>query len=232
MNKKKIISLFILFTLIIIFFLKTSFFKNLANILQFNESERVKKIYGYCEGESIGYLKYLKKRYAIKNNPKILNYIHFPPVSWSIYETSEKDTNENQLIILNYPGKEIDIELNHYKDNFYELPDSYYYSTLFESIKKIKIKNFMEPNVSIELYIKNKSNELIVKKKIQVLKNNVTNDFPINQKLTDFEMSEKRFFLKFNNIKKDTKIFATLKNRYNLDDYKIIDKFKNCYFVE
>ncbi len=232
MNKKKIISLFILFTLIIIFFLKTSFFKNLANILQFNESERVKKIYGYCEGESIGYLKYLKKRYAIKNNPKILNYKHFPPVSWSIYETSEKDSNENQLIILNYPGKEIDIELNHYKDNFYELPDSYYYSTLFESIKKIKIKNFMEPNVSIELYIKNKSNELIVKKKIQVLKNNVTNDFPINQKLTDFEMSEKRFFLKFNNIKKDTKIFATLKNRYNLDDYKIIDKFKNCYFVE
>jgi len=232
MNKKKIISLFILFTLIIIFFLKTSFFKNLANILQFNESERVKKIYGYCEGESIGYLKYLKKRYAIKNNPKILNYIHFPPVSWSIYETSEKDSNENQLIILNYPGKEIDIELNHYKDNFYELQDSYYYSTLFESIKKIKIKNFMEPNVSIELYIKNKSNELIVKKKIQVLKNNVTNDFPINQKLTDFEMSEKRFFLKFNNIKKDTKIFATLKNRYNLDDYKIIDKFKNCYFVE
>ena len=44
--------------------------------------------------------------------------------------------------------------------------DSYYYSTLFESIKNIKIKDFIEPNVNVELFIKNKSNELIMKKKI------------------------------------------------------------------
>ena len=45
-------------------------------------------------------------------------------------------------------------------------------------------------------------------------------------------MSEKRFFLKFYNIKKNSKIFVTLKNKYDLGNYKIIDKFKNCYFVE
>jgi hypothetical protein len=231
-QNKKVISFIILFILSVILFLKTSFLKNLTNILQFNESERIQKIYGYCDGESIGYLKYLKKRYKIKTNPKILNYKHFPPVNWSIYETGKKDYNENQLIILNYPGNEIDIKLNYYKDNFYELMDSYYYSTLFESIKNIKIKDFIEPNVNVELFIKNKSNELIMKKKFQILRDNITNDYLINQKFTDFKMSEKRFFLKFYNIKKNSKIFVTLKNKYDLGNYKIIDKFKNCYFVE
>ena len=231
-QNKKMISFFILFIFTIMLFLKTNFLKNLMNILQFNESERIQKIYGYCGGESIGYLKYLKKKYKINTNPKILNYEHFAPVNWSIYETSEKNNNENQFIILNYPGKEINIELNYYKDNFYELLDSYYYSTLFESIKNIKIKNFMESNVRVELYIKNKSNELIMQKKLQILKDSVTHEYPINHKFTNLKMSEKRFFLKFNNIKKNTKVFVTLKNKYDLANYKIIDKFKNCYFVE
>ena len=213
-------------------FLKTNFLKNLLNILQFNESERIQTIYGYCDGESIGYLKYLKRKYKIKNNPKILNYVHYAPVNWSIYETSEINNNENHLIILNYPGKEINIELNYYKDNFYELLDSYYYSTLFESIKNIKIKDFMESNIRVELYIKNKSNELILKKKLQILKDNLTHEYPINHKFTDIKMSEKKFYLKFYNIKKNTKVFVTLKNKYDLADYKIIDKFKNCYFIK
>ncbi len=231
-QNKKTISFFILFIFSIMLFLKTNFLKNLLNILQFNESERIQKIYGYCDGESIGYLKYIKRKYKIKTNPKILNYVHYAPVNWSIYETSEINNNENHLIILNYPGKEINIELNYYKDNFYELLDSYYYSTLFESIKNIKIKDFTESNIRVELYIKNKSNELIVKKKLQILKDNLTHEYPINHKFTDIKMSEKKFYLKFYNIKKNTKVFVTLKNKYDLADYKIIDKFKNCYFIK
>jgi len=231
-QNKKTISFFILFIFSIMLFLKTNFLKNLLNILQFNESERIQKIYGYCDGESIGYLKYIKRKYKIKTNPKILNYVHYAPVNWSIYETSEINNNENHLIILNYPGKEINIELNYYKDNFYELLDSYYYSTLFESIKNIKIKDFTESNIRVELYIKNKSNELIVKKKLQILKDNLTHEYPINHKFTDIKMSEKKFYLKFYNIRKNTKVFVTLKNKYDLADYKIIDKFKNCYFIK
>tara|TARA_B100000767_G_C19730295_1_gene521354 strand:- start:699 stop:1412 length:714 start_codon:yes stop_codon:yes gene_type:complete len=231
-QNKKTISFFILFIFSIMLFLKTNFLKNLLNILQFNESERIQTIYGYCDGESIGYLKYLKRKYKIKNNPKILNYVHYAPVNWSIYETSEINNNENHLIILNYPGKEINIELNYYKDNFYELLDSYYYSTLFESIKNIKIKDFTKSNIRVELYIKNKSNELIVKKKLQILKDNLTHEYPINHKFTDIKMSEKKFYLKFYNIRKNTKVFVTLKNKYDLADYKIIDKFKNCYFIK
>ena len=43
-QNKKILSFLILFLLIIILTLKTNFFKNLVNILKFNESVRIKKI--------------------------------------------------------------------------------------------------------------------------------------------------------------------------------------------
>jgi len=229
---KKVISFLVLFILVITLFLKTSFLKNLINILKFSEGERIEKIYGFCDGESIGYLRYLKKKYKIKTNPKILNFKHTPPTNWSIYMSSENDNNENRKIILNYPGKELNIELYHYKENLYELRNYYYYSNLFEYIKNIKIEKFNEPNINIEFYIKNKSNKLVMLKNFRAVKNNVTDDYILNQKLSDFKVNEKKFFLKLVNEEKEKKISLILKNKYNLDNYKILDNFKNCYFVE
>ena len=229
---KKAISFLVLFILVVILFLKTNFLKNLINILKFTEEERIEKIYGFCGGESIGYLKYLKKKYKIKTNPKILNFTHTPPTKWSIYEYEKKNTNENQKIILNYPGKEVNIELLHYKENLYELINYYYYSNLFEYLKNIKIEKFNEPNVNIEFYIKNESDKLVMLKNLQASKNDVTDDYILNQKLSDFKINENKFYLKLINVEKKTKISLILKNKYNLDNYKILDKFKNCYFVE
>lgn len=231
---KKIIFFFTLFSLIIIFALKIDFLKNLNNILKFNENERVEKIYGYCGGESIGYLKYLKKKYKIKTNPKILNYDHTPPTNWSIYVAGSKENDESQIIILNYPnsGKEDKIELRHYKDNFYELFDSHYYSLLFESIKEIEIEDSTDQIINIEFYTKDGSNKLVMLKNLKVNKDKNKNNYTINQKLNVFNIGEKRFFLKFNNLKTKTKIIINLNNKYYLNDYKIIDKYKNCYLVE
>jgi hypothetical protein len=146
--------------------------------------------------------------------------------------SSENDNNENRKIILNYPGKELNIELYHYKENLYELRNYYYYSNLFEYIKNIKIEKFNEPNINIEFYIKNKSNKLVMLKNFRAVKNNVTDDYILNQKLSDFKVNEKKFFLKLVNEEKEKKISLILKNKYNLDNYKILDNFKNCYFVE
>ncbi len=52
----------------------------------------------------------LKKKYQIKNNPKIVNYIHTPTVNWAIVNTEIIDRNSKKLILLNYPGPEIRIE--------------------------------------------------------------------------------------------------------------------------
>ena len=109
-------------------FYKTSFLENLINISKNNENERITKLYGYCKNESIGYLKYLKKKYNIKSNPKIINYVHTAQVNWAIYETTSQNEDSTKLIILNYPGNEINLKLSYFKDNFYELKDSYFYS--------------------------------------------------------------------------------------------------------
>jgi len=231
-KNKKIITFLTIFTLILLLFLKTSFFKNLINILKFTENERIERIYGYCGGESIGYLKYLKNKYKIKTNPRVLNYEHTPPTNWSIYVAGAKDYNENQLILLNYPGQEIDIKLHHYKYNFYEFKDPRHYSKMFKSLKKIKINDFIEPNIEVEFYIKDGSDKLSMLENIQIVKDQETNDYIMNQNLDVFKFKEKRFFLKFNNLKKEKKIIATLENKYNLNNYKVLDKYKNCYFIE
>jgi hypothetical protein len=222
---------FTLFVLIIILALKSNFLKNLTNILKFDENKRIEKIYGYCGGESIGYLKSLKKRYNFKTNPRIINYVHTTPTKWSIYTTDMKENDENQMIILNYPGNEVKIELNYYKDNFYELADAHYLSLLFKSIKKIEIKDSTFPITNIKFYLKDWSNKMIMQKSLKIDKGN-NNSYKLNQKLNFFDIKEKRFFLKFNNLKKTTKIFVTLDVKYNLKDYKILDNFKNCYLVE
>ena len=49
--------------------------------------DRIKKKYGHCSNESIGYLLYLKKEYEINDNPKIINYVHVPNGKWAIINT-------------------------------------------------------------------------------------------------------------------------------------------------
>jgi len=231
-QNNKIIFFLILFLLVLLLFLKNNFIKNLINVVKFNEHERIEKVYGFCKNESVGYLRYLQKKYNIKTNPQIINFKHSASTKWSIYITSEKNNNSKQIILLNYPGKEIDVELFHYMDNFYELNDSYFYSDLFESIKKIKIKNLNEPTIRVGFYIKDESNKMIMVKDLRILKKNTNNDYILNQKFNDFKRNEKRFFLKFDNIKEKNKIIITLQNKYSLENYKILDKFNNCYFVE
>ena len=71
-NTKKL--KFILFGLLIILLLINNFFKNFKNLYLNNYEKRIDKVYGFCEGESIGYLIYLKKNFKLDNNPKIINY--------------------------------------------------------------------------------------------------------------------------------------------------------------
>ena len=66
----------VLLILIIACAIKTNFFRNLAEVLLFKFEDRIENKYGFCSEESIGYLLYLKKKYEIKDNPKIVNYIH------------------------------------------------------------------------------------------------------------------------------------------------------------
>ena len=92
----------ILLILICLFVLmnRTDFIKDLNNVLRFDEPSRIVNRYGFCGGESIGYLRYLKENFNFKSNPKIINFKHTPPTNWSIYDTNKKNLKNDFIILI------------------------------------------------------------------------------------------------------------------------------------
>ena len=62
----------IIFIFIILLLDKTDFIKNFIKVITVPYSDRLIKIYGYCGGESIGYLMYLKKIITLLITLKLL----------------------------------------------------------------------------------------------------------------------------------------------------------------
>ena len=59
---KKKSQILVLIILIIICGIHTNFFKNFAEVILHKFDDRIVNRYGFCTGESIGYLFYLKKK--------------------------------------------------------------------------------------------------------------------------------------------------------------------------
>ena len=107
LKKSLEIKFILLFLVLSIFLFKTNPIKNFLEIINYNFHKRLENIYGYCGGESIGYLKYIKKEFKLDANPEIINFEHTPPNLWSIYEAKFNDYKSDKKIVLNYPGKKI-----------------------------------------------------------------------------------------------------------------------------
>ena len=97
---KKKSQILVLLILIIICGINTNFFRNLAEVVLYRYDDRIINKYGFCSGESIGYLLYLKKKYEIKNNPKIINYDHTPSVNWAIINTKNINKSSKKYIYI------------------------------------------------------------------------------------------------------------------------------------
>ena len=89
MQKIKKINKHILLVVLIIFFsVKIDFFKNFYNIFSKNYDERMNIVYDFCFEEGIGYLRYIKKKFNINDNPTIINFEHVPNNNWAIINTN------------------------------------------------------------------------------------------------------------------------------------------------
>jgi hypothetical protein len=238
--KKKSQTLLLLI-LIIIFSINTNFFRNLYEVILHKFDNRITKKYDYCIGESIGYLLHIKKKYQINDNPKIINYVHTPHVIWSIINTKQIDQNSNKLILLNYPGPNLIKSLDKINNNLFELNDAYFLSDKFSEIKNLKIldtpNNNKKVSFVINIYTIDKFRN---KKNIKTLK--VKDKFDIRSKinldmnLKDLNLTEKKLYFEIkdsNNTNSDNlKIKIILKNKYTLENFKIINKIDNCYYLE
>lgn len=233
MNKKIFLNLLIFFFFIILLF-KTNFIKNIISVYNLDENDRITKTYGYCGGESIGYLKYLKKEFNFKSNPKIINFIHTPPINWSIYNP-KKYKKSDYLIVLNYPGKIFEKELVYLKENFYEIKDPYYLSTISKYMSKISLENHKSPIKEINFYKNSDKGKLNLLKKLDYRAKNYVEHYPIKLDIKEFNIGEKRLFVEIianTKIKKSNKIKISFESIIDIETSKIINSEENCYLVK
>ena len=222
----------ILLVILIIFFsIKVDFFKNFYNIFSKNYDKRMNIVYDFCSEEGIGYLRHVKKKFNINDNPKIINFVHVPNNNWAIINTNTINKKTDKIIFLNYPGPEQVIKLHKIKNNLYEFKDVEFYKDKYSEIKKIEIisENPARENFTIEIFTVDKSLNKKNIKKINFLK---STNFPINLLFEKINLSDKKLFFKLENIDDDFELNLLLTNKYFLSQYKIIDKFKKCYYVK
>ena len=236
--------------LILILFcgINTNFFKNFAEVILYKFDDRIVKKYGFCSNESIGYLLYLKKKYEIKDNPKILNYIHTPNVNWAIINTKIINKNSKKFILLNYPGSEFKINLKRISNNLFEPNGIEFYHDKINKIKSLEItnKSQISQNISWKLDVvtregirtaigKSQKEKTIKEFKIEnLLKENLIIKLDILNK--NLNLRENKIYFKIKNKNtnstEDLQIRLIMTNKYRLEDFQIIDKIDNCYYIK
>lgn len=200
---------------------------------------RIINKYGFCSNESIGYLFHLKKKYQIKDNPKIVNYIHTPNVSWAMINTKMINKNSNKLILLNYPGPKISLDLN--KDGeLFEFKDAEFFSDKFEEIESIEFinnsKKFEEIYWKLDILTIGKTRKEKISKTYSI-KDSLENSLKIklNFPFRNIDLGGQKLYFKINNINihkyEDLNLKIVLKNKYILSNFQIINKIDNCYYL-
>jgi len=237
--KKKPISflyVFVIFFLITIIINNNDIFKKTHKIInKENYSKRLENTYGFCKGPSVGYLRFIKKKFKLNFNPKIINFDQTSPSEWSIYDLKLKK-DKNKIILLNYK-RELNFKFSKQTKNTWTFTDQIQKT---KSINKIEFTTINNEETHIDgllnLYKVNsmKQKKLIYKKKI----NQVINSEPINinfktENLNSYFSTFSIEFdnLKNNNLKNVNNIILSTDNYFNIENYEIINQEKNCYYV-
>ena len=119
-------------------------------------------------------------------------------------------------------------------NNIFEFKDPYYFSTISNNIKKIYSKKTNLKIDYLEFYKNNYSNNLNLLKKSK-LNYKGFNEYNLKINLEEFEIGENRLFIKIisNEVyNKSSAIKLELENRVDINNFEIIDNYKNCYFLK
>ena len=235
-KKNKIIqninlNLIIIF-LLIIFLIKSDFFRKLYFLNQESYIKRMVAKYGYCNKESYGFLVDLKKKYKFELNPKIVNYEVLPSSNWIIYN-SFQDFEKRPRIFLNYQKEPSLIFYNSEKKFISE--GHIQHTNFLESITfKTKNNNFYI-NDNIKIYkIVNGKKKLIFEKYIN---ENIENQKKIftNFKTELFNSRWERFYFEFNNTAYSNnidRVILNFRNKYQFSDEDVLFSRKDCFYIK
>ena len=232
---KKKFAAFIIGFLIISFIYNHNFFRKFYNIFQKGYETRLIEKYGYCSGESIGFLRMLKKKYKFNFNPTILNYHVLPSSAWSIYDTYNQ-INTKHKIFLNYPEKFYLMfePLNKKFSSKGEVQHSNGISSISFNLKDQQIKI----NSNIKIYKKkyNEEEDIIYEKNFNKL---VINNQKIPLQLKTEKINSRRgpILIEMSDLSDDEimnikGIILDLDHEFELKNFKIMEQFNNCYYVK
>ena len=240
MTSKKILILAI-GLLILIFVYNNNLFRKLYNVVAIQHDERLSLRTGFCSRQSVGYLKYLKKKYSFKFNPVVINYKEFSNSNWPIYDNNYKVDNSHK-ILLNMPKKVVMIfkpSINLFVTNNTSIHQKGINEILFD-LKKNEL-NF---DSEIIIYRKKKSSknkEIIYKKYFnQIISDNIP--ISINYKTSKINDLYRNTFIEMPGLDKEEfskikRITLNLDHKYDLKKSKIIDiakdtgEWPNCFYI-
>tara|TARA_B100000900_G_scaffold123277_1_gene103987 strand:- start:2590 stop:2982 length:393 start_codon:yes stop_codon:yes gene_type:complete len=127
MTKNKLLILISIIFIMII--LKTNFFQNFLNLVNLNFQKRISKVYGYCDREGIGYVKFIREKFGKDKKIDLINSLqrnNNNSGAWSIYNTNVDETKPSEyLIIINYNKLDNKINLNNF-DILHKFEDCYF----------------------------------------------------------------------------------------------------------
>lgn len=108
----------ILFAILIFYLLiKVEFFRHLYEIIFIKHNDRMTNVYGFCADEGVGFINFIKKKYKIDENIRLIN----PKKGshqWSVYNTNhkiEQNDDSKHWIVINYEKVKDQIDLNNFK---------------------------------------------------------------------------------------------------------------------
>ena len=235
-NIKKNVGILIVGFLVLIFIFNQNLVRKFYNIINFDYESRISKSSGYCSDDSVGYLRYLKKKYDFKFNPTVINYEDSVPNSnWAIYDTRLKDDNTHK-VLLNYSNK-LFLKFEPSVKNFYSKNTIKYSSGISEIYFDLKVQS-INLSSNLTIYRKNfgiKEKEIIYSKFFgEIIKNNES--IKIDYDTKKINNIYKPTFLEINNLDKEkinkiNSITLVLKNEFDLNNFQILDNYENCYYV-
>ena len=235
-NIKKNVGILIVGFLVLIFIFNQNLVRKFYNIINFDYESRISKSGGYCSDDSVGYLRYLKKKYDFKFNPTVINYEDSVPNSnWAIYDTRLKDDNTHK-ILLNYRNK-LFLKFEPSVKNFYSKNTVKYSSGISEIYFDLKVQS-INLSSNLTIYRKNfgiKEKEIIYSKFFdEIIKNNES--IKIDYDTKKINNIYKPTFLEINNLDKEkinkiNSITLVLKNEFDLDNFQILNNYGDCYYV-
>ena len=223
------------FILIIIFFSlikSTDFFKKIYFLNTYGYSARIAKNYSFCKKGSIPFLHFLKKKYKLNQKIKTIDYDINPSSDWVLFNLNNDNIYKDKLILLNYKRQE-KIQFLKLKKGLYasqEIPPHYF------TIKKAIFSTNHNIN-KINVEISNRAEDQI---KILLSKDFIFKDqskeIDLNLDLEQQNIRLGKLFIKIsnkeNNLKNIEEIKLIVVPNYDLDNFRILEKVDNCYFLE